>query len=151
MILLMAMWFCFRFEMQLLTSLSNDIVEEGSQRDNKSLEQGYGWPGRARRWHRATRNHPPSPTPLRRQGKLFTNNLNALIFQNVPYVYVSKQDELGRACGVSRNIVAATVLRNPEGALNSQVVQMKDKVEQLLLWRDLPVQESSEWLLALIE
>ena len=84
MILLMAMWFCFRFEMQLLTSLSNDIVEEGSQRDNQSPEQRYGWPSRARRWHRATRNHPPSPTPLRRQGKLFTNHLNALIFRMSP-------------------------------------------------------------------
>lgn len=51
----------------------------------------------------------------------------------MPYVYVAKQADLGRACGVSRNIVAATILRNPESALASKVNTMKDKVEQLLL------------------
>merc|ERR1712083_811235 len=53
--------------------------------------------------------------------------------KNVPYVYVGKQDELGRSCGVSRNIVAATILRFPDSAINSQVNAMKDKVEQMLL------------------
>ena len=52
--------------------------------------------------------------------------------QNVPYVYVPKQDELGRACGVSRNIVACAIL-NTETNLKSQVNEMKDKVEQLML------------------
>jgi U4/U6 small nuclear ribonucleoprotein SNU13 len=32
--------------------------------------------------------------------------------KNVPYVYVSKQADLGRACGVSRNIVAACILHH---------------------------------------
>ena len=52
----------------------------------------------------------------------------------MPYVYVEKQDDLGRACGVSRSIVAATILRNPDSGLFPQVTAMKDKVEQLLLW-----------------
>ena len=30
--------------------------------------------------------------------------------KNVPYVYVGKQSDLGRACGVSRNIIAVAVL-----------------------------------------
>ena len=30
--------------------------------------------------------------------------------KNVPYVYVGKQADLGRACGVSRNIIAVAVL-----------------------------------------
>ena len=30
--------------------------------------------------------------------------------KNVPYVYVSKQSDLGRACGVSRNIIATAIL-----------------------------------------
>jgi U4/U6 small nuclear ribonucleoprotein SNU13 len=51
----------------------------------------------------------------------------------VPYVYVAKQADLGRACGVSRNIVACTILRNPDSGLDSKVKEMKDKVEQLLL------------------
>lgn len=53
--------------------------------------------------------------------------------KNVPYVYVGKQADLGRACGVSRNIVAAVILHLPESQLQSQINEMKDKVEQLLL------------------
>ncbi len=53
--------------------------------------------------------------------------------KNVPYVYVGKQADLGRACGVSRNIVAAVILHHPESQLQSQINEMKDKVEQLLL------------------
>ena len=37
--------------------------------------------------------------------------------KNVPYVYVGKQADLGKACGVSRNIVAACILHNPESQL----------------------------------
>ena len=48
-------------------------------------------------------------------------------------MYVPKQADLGRACGVSRNIVACTILRNPDSTLDSKVKEMKDKVEQLLL------------------
>ena len=53
--------------------------------------------------------------------------------KNVPYVYVSKQSDLGRACGVSRNIIACAVLSAHESPIASQVKEMKDKVEQLLL------------------
>jgi U4/U6 small nuclear ribonucleoprotein SNU13 len=37
--------------------------------------------------------------------------------KNVPYVYVPKQADLGRACGVSRNIVAAVILHHPDSQL----------------------------------
>ena len=53
--------------------------------------------------------------------------------KNVPYVYVPKQADLGRACGVSRNIVAAVILHHPDSQLQGQINEMKDKVEQLLL------------------
>ena len=53
--------------------------------------------------------------------------------KNVPYVYVGKQADLGRACGVSRNIVAATILGIKESELNAPLNKLKDKVEQLLL------------------
>ena len=49
--------------------------------------------------------------------------------KNVPYVYVPKQSDLGRACGVSRNIVAAVILRHPDSQLQPQINEMKDKVE----------------------
>lgn len=53
--------------------------------------------------------------------------------KNVPYVYVPKQADLGRACGVSRNIVACVILHHPDSQLQSVINEMKDKVEQLLL------------------
>ena len=53
--------------------------------------------------------------------------------KNVPYVYVGKQADLGRACGVSRNIIAVAVLNASESPIAGQVKEMKDKVEQLLL------------------
>lgn len=53
--------------------------------------------------------------------------------KNVPYIYVGKQADLGRACGVSRNIVAATILADAESGLKPKVAAMKDKVEQMLL------------------
>ena len=53
--------------------------------------------------------------------------------KNVPYVYVPKQADLGRACGVSRNIVAAVILHHPDSQLQPQINELKDKVEQLLL------------------
>jgi U4/U6 small nuclear ribonucleoprotein SNU13 len=53
--------------------------------------------------------------------------------KNVPYVYVPKQADLGRACGVSRNIVAACILHHPDSQLQTQINEMKDRVEQLLL------------------
>ena len=53
--------------------------------------------------------------------------------KNVPYVYVPKQADLGRACGVSRNIVAAVILHHPDSQLQTQINEMKDRVEQLLL------------------
>ena len=53
--------------------------------------------------------------------------------KNVPYVYVSKQADLGRACGVSRNIIAVAILAQNDGPIAHTVKELKDKVEQLLL------------------
>merc|ERR1719313_1646629 len=52
--------------------------------------------------------------------------------KNVPYVYVGKQADIGRACGVSRNIIAVAIMsddpKNPS-PISSQVKETKDKVE----------------------
>jgi len=52
--------------------------------------------------------------------------------KNVVYVYVPKQADLGRACGVSRNIVAATILRDPEGPLADKIQKLQDKIESIV-------------------
>merc|ERR1719213_929563 len=49
--------------------------------------------------------------------------------KNVPYVYVGKQADLGRACGVSRNIIAVAIMKDEKGALGTTLKEMKDKVE----------------------
>ena len=53
--------------------------------------------------------------------------------KNVPYVYVAKQADLGRACGVSRNIIACAILSQHQGPIDAKVKEMKDQVEQMLL------------------
>merc|ERR1719362_962502 len=52
--------------------------------------------------------------------------------KNVVYVYVPKQADLGRACGVSRNIVASSILRDPDGAMHEKVQKLKGKIESIV-------------------
>ena len=49
--------------------------------------------------------------------------------KNVPYVYVAKQADLGRACGVSRNIIAVAIISTDGSSIASGVKELKDKVE----------------------
>ena len=51
--------------------------------------------------------------------------------KNVPYVYVPSKMALGRACGVSRPVIAASITSNEASDLNSQIRALKDKVERL--------------------
>jgi U4/U6 small nuclear ribonucleoprotein SNU13 len=51
--------------------------------------------------------------------------------KNVPYVFVPSKIALGRACGVSRPIIAATINSNDASDLAAQIRQLKVKVERL--------------------
>lgn len=53
---------------------------------------------------------PPYPHPL---------------LQNVPYVFVPSKAALGRACGVSRPVIAASVTTNEGSQLKSQINSLK--------------------------
>jgi U4/U6 small nuclear ribonucleoprotein SNU13 len=53
--------------------------------------------------------------------------------KNVPYVFVSSKKALGRACGISRAVVAASVIANEGSQLKSQIINMKDQIEKLLI------------------
>ena len=53
--------------------------------------------------------------------------------KNVPYVYVGKQADLGRACGVSRNIIACAILAQNDGPISQPMQELKGKIELLLL------------------
>ena len=53
--------------------------------------------------------------------------------KNVPYVFVPSKVALGRACGVSRSVVAASVTTNDKSQLADQIKKLKIKIEQLLI------------------
>lgn len=53
--------------------------------------------------------------------------------KNVPYVFVPSKVALGRACGVSRPVVACSILTNDASQLAPQIQNIKGKIEQLLI------------------
>ena len=53
--------------------------------------------------------------------------------KNVPYVFVPSKIALGRACGVSRPVIACSVTSNEASQLKDQIQKIKDKIEQLLI------------------
>ncbi|KAJ2658880.1 RNA binding protein snu13 [Coemansia sp. RSA 1200] len=53
--------------------------------------------------------------------------------KNVPYVFVPSKAALGRACGVSRPVVAASVTTNEASDLKPQITDIKQQIEKLLI------------------
>ncbi|PVU90228.1 hypothetical protein BB559_004723 [Furculomyces boomerangus] len=53
--------------------------------------------------------------------------------KNVPYVFVPSKTVLGRACGVSRSVVAASVTTNEASSLKSQIQEIRLQIEKLLI------------------
>lgn len=51
----------------------------------------------------------------------------------MPYVYVESKMALGRACGVSRSVIAASITTNEAGDLMGQIRIAKQKVERLAI------------------
>ncbi|KAI0244167.1 RNA binding protein snu13, partial [Massospora cicadina] len=53
--------------------------------------------------------------------------------KNVPYVFVPSRAALGRACGVSRPVISASVTTNEASDLKSQIQAIKQQIESLLI------------------
>lgn len=53
--------------------------------------------------------------------------------KNVPYVFVASKQALGRACGVSRPVIACAILSNDSSQLAPQVKSLRDQIERLLI------------------
>jgi len=53
--------------------------------------------------------------------------------KNVGYVFVKSKAALGRACGVSRAVIAASITSKEGSQLNSQIQDLKDQIEQILI------------------
>eukprot|EP01115_Flamella_aegyptia_P011205 TRINITY_DN5143_c0_g1_i1.p1 TRINITY_DN5143_c0_g1~~TRINITY_DN5143_c0_g1_i1.p1 ORF type:complete len:129 (-),score=64.95 TRINITY_DN5143_c0_g1_i1:121-507(-) len=53
--------------------------------------------------------------------------------KNVPYVFVPSKKALGRACGITRPVISAAVIANEGSNLKSQIQNMKDAIDKLLI------------------
>lgn len=53
--------------------------------------------------------------------------------KNVPYVFVRSKQALGRACGVSRPVIACSVTINEGSQLASQIANIHGEIERLLI------------------
>jgi ribosomal protein L7Ae-like RNA K-turn-binding protein len=53
--------------------------------------------------------------------------------KNVPYVFVRSKQALGRACGVSRPVISASVTQNEGSQIKPQINTIQQEIEKLLL------------------
>ncbi len=110
----------------------------------KTLNRGHCGIHHPHRRHRTHRNPPPPSAVVRRQGTssfsfACLQNCTHIVLpvnlcvQNVPYVFVQSKAALGRACGVSRSVIAASITTNEAKELQSQITAIKAKIERLLI------------------
>ncbi|KAJ6597152.1 50S ribosomal protein L30e-like protein [Mycena vulgaris] len=53
--------------------------------------------------------------------------------KNVPYIFVPSKAALGRACGVTRPVISASVTTSESKELSSQIQTVKNAIEKLLV------------------
>ena len=53
--------------------------------------------------------------------------------KNVPYVFVESQKHLGRACGVSRPVIACSILTETSEDLQKTIQKLKGEIEKILI------------------
>jgi len=53
--------------------------------------------------------------------------------KNVPYVFVRSKNALGRACGVSRQVIACSITANEGSQLKPQITSLTQEIEKLLI------------------
>ncbi|KAI1495224.1 ribonucleoprotein-associated protein [Biscogniauxia mediterranea] len=53
--------------------------------------------------------------------------------KNTVYVFLPSKVAIGRACGVSRSVIAASINSNEASDLASQIRAIKDKIERLMI------------------
>ncbi|CAB4424135.1 unnamed protein product [Rhizophagus irregularis] len=53
--------------------------------------------------------------------------------KNVPYVFIPSKTALGRACGLTRAVIAASIISNETSELKPQIQQIKSRIERLMI------------------
>lgn len=53
--------------------------------------------------------------------------------KNVPYVFVASKAALGRACGISRPVIAVSVITNENKELAEKIKSIKQEIDKLMI------------------
>lgn len=53
--------------------------------------------------------------------------------KNVPYIFVSSKQNLGKACGVLRSVIACCITTKYDSSINRQIKTVKEKIENILI------------------
>ena len=53
--------------------------------------------------------------------------------KNVPYVFTPAKASLGRACGVSRPVIACSIITQEGSSISSRIRSVRDEIERLLI------------------
>jgi ribosomal protein L7Ae-like RNA K-turn-binding protein len=53
--------------------------------------------------------------------------------KNVPYVFVRSKQALGRACGVSRPVISASITQNEGSQIRPQITSIQQEIEKILV------------------
>ena len=73
---------------------------------------------------------------MRREGISFPQGIYGIYSfraQNVPYIFVESKAALGRACGVTRPGIAASVTTSEQRELASQIQTVKKAIDKLMV------------------
>ena len=53
--------------------------------------------------------------------------------KNVPYIFVPSKQNLGKACGVLRPVIACCILTKYDSSISRQIKSVKEKIENILV------------------
>ena len=53
--------------------------------------------------------------------------------KNIPYIFIRSKSALGKACGLSRPVIACSLVTGINFRLNDQIKKIRDKMESFLL------------------
>jgi U4/U6 small nuclear ribonucleoprotein SNU13 len=67
------------------------------------------------------------------ENRVFGDFVLIVWLQNVPYVFVPSKQALGRACGVSRPVISASITHFESSQLKAPIKALREKIESLLI------------------
>ena len=53
--------------------------------------------------------------------------------KNIPYIFVPSKQNLGKACGMLRSVIACSIITKYDSVINRQIKAVKEKIENILV------------------